>query len=67
MEATPNRRRGAQPGNKNARKANGKAEAFLMCRVRSEDKKSWYEAAHREGMTLSRWVILRLNYWARDI
>lgn len=55
------RKPGAQPGNKNALKASGRAETFLMCRVRPEDKRLWKAAARLDGLTLSQWVIRELN------
>lgn len=62
MKTPPtNRKPGAQPGNKNALKAGGKAESFLICRVRQEEKRLWTAAARLEGLTLSQWVIRELN------
>ena len=49
-------------GNKNARKDDAdRADAHLHIRVKHADRAGWMERAKAEGLSLSRWVIQKLN------
>lgn len=41
--------------------ASERADSQLQIRVRRADKAMWVKRAQREGMTLSQWVVQRLN------
>ena len=51
---------GAQPGNRNAAHAQTPDE-ILHVRCTEADKQSWKASAKEKGLSLSRWVIERLN------
>ena len=58
MKITTNKG-GAQTGNKNAVKAGEKATASIMLRVTPSRKAELQTKAKKEGISLSKWVMMR--------
>lgn len=52
----------APEGNSNARKPDEeRASSWLKLRVKPSDKSNWVKQAQKEGMSLSAWVMQKLN------